>query len=182
MVDCSKFQELVELARIEAKQTPLDMAIAKHAFDAIAAATKKLRDPFDLWTAIDEQIGQAEVPALQNVLIELRTYYLAAMKAALIDDVEQAFKQSEDDGWIKWMETLAKAISVFRFRFAIGFCKAPFLLPDPKKREAENIREAVSCMSQARWPEAYETLGFIAKQEFLPEAIRAHLYVMCGQI
>jgi type III secretory pathway component EscV/tetratricopeptide (TPR) repeat protein len=182
MLDSSKFQGFVDVAREMAERAHVEIAAANRAFEALRSASRKPDGPFELWTAIDEQIGRAEAPALQNVLIELRARYVFALNAALIDDVERALQRSLDAGWTKWLEAVAETISLFRLRFAIGLCEAPFAFPNSKRAEAEKIRTAVSRMSQARWPEAYETLDLVAKQEFLPDAIRAKLLVICGQI
>ena len=134
------------------------------------------------WDAIEEQIRKAEDRGLQRKPVEVRTRFLDRMFPAVIGEIEQTFGKSSDEGWKLWLTTLADAITMFRFDFCTRLCERSFLFPESTKRAFEDLKKAVRCMRQSRWPEAYEQLDYLAGQDFLSVVTRARLSVIMGQI
>ena len=96
--------------------------LAREAVDPILADIRSsLRDRenlFDLWNAIDEQIGKATSPDVINKLKTFRTWFEDEMFVAVKSAVDAGFKQSPEQGWETWFGFLAEATTRFRFSFA----------------------------------------------------------------
>jgi type III secretory pathway component EscV/Tfp pilus assembly protein PilF len=175
-------REIIDASRAAAERAHVDMDVADKALDTIRASGTESLSLFDLWAAIDEQIGKAEAPGLQQQLIALRVRFIDAIIAAEVARIEEAFKQSPDVGWNAWLITLAEAVTLFRFGFSARLCEHLFPLQESKKQVVENFRKAVRCMYQSRWPEAYDQLDYLTRQDVLPVVTQARLLVMLGQI
>jgi type III secretory pathway component EscV/Tfp pilus assembly protein PilF len=181
MSETVDIRKLVEISLTAADAT-VGQEVAAKALNVICAAHAEGQGAFDLWATIDEQIGKAEAPELQQHLIKLRTRFEEELLIAEISRLEQAFNRGPDAGWKAWLITLAEAITLFRLRFASRLCEHAFPFQETNKQSLENLRKAVRCMSQSRWREAYEQLDFLTRQEFLPAATRAKVDVVLGQI
>ncbi|HSE36033.1 MAG TPA: FHIPEP family type III secretion protein, partial [Blastocatellia bacterium] len=178
-VDIAK---LIDSSRAFAERTRVDMEAANNALNAIRATAADNQNPFDLWTAIDEQIGKATEPALRRQLIEFRSQFETEMFITEAARVESSFRQGPDAGWNAWLLTLAEGITRFRFRFSTRLCEHPFPFQESANHDLENIRKAVRSTNQGRWPEAYDPIEYLANQAALPDAIQARLFVILGQI
>lgn len=174
--------KLVDSCRIFGERTRVDLEAANRALNAISSAAADSQNPFDLWTAIDEQIGKAKEPALRRQLIDLRSRFEEEMFTSEAARVDSSFKQGPDAGWNAWLLTLAEAITRFRFGFSARLCERPFPFQESDNHDLRNIRKAVRCTNQGRWPEAYDQLDYLANQVTLPDQIRAKLFVILGQI
>jgi type III secretory pathway component EscV/tetratricopeptide (TPR) repeat protein len=178
-VDISK---LIDLSVTAAADASAGKGIPDTLLDAIRAAHADGPGAFDLWTTIDGEIGKAKAPELQQQLIKLRTRFEEELLMAEVKRVEQAFHKEPDAGWKTLLVTLAEAITQFRLRFAGRLCEHACPFQETNRQSLENLSKAVRCMSQSRWPEAYDQLDFLAKQEFLPTGTKAKLLAMLGQI
>ena len=169
-------------SNLRAAGASLDKDAIDKALNSIRAAQADGQDVFDLWATIDEQVGKAQAPELQQYLITLRTRFEEELLIAEIERLERIFKHGPEAGWKAWLITLAQAITLFRLRFANDLCEHAFPFHETRKQSVPNLRKAVRCMSQSRWPEAYEQLDFLARQEFLPAGTRAKVLVTLGEI
>ncbi len=173
-------RELVEACRAAAERAHVDMDATAKALDAINACPSD--SPFDLWAAIDLQIGKAETAGLRRQLLELRGRFIDSLTAGEMARIEKAFNQSPETGWRVWLTTLAEAITRFRHGFAMRLCEHPFPFQELQGEALGSLQKGVRCMYQGRWPEAYDQFDYLARQEFISMAIRARLLVTLGQI
>lgn len=174
-------RKLADARRAAAKHAGVSEDVANKALDAICDAGADSENAFDLWDAIDEQIGKAQAPGLQEQLIELRTHFEEEMFLAEISRLDTAFNKGPDAGWKEWLTTLAETIVRFRLPFSQSLCAHLFPFSESNTQALENLRKAVRCMFQSRWPETYEQVDYLTKLDFLPAVTRARLCVIAGK-
>jgi type III secretory pathway component EscV/Tfp pilus assembly protein PilF len=176
--------DFVGIAR--AKVGTAEFDVAEAAFASLVTSSSSAENSFDIWNAIDREIGKAfGIAPLQTVLVELRANYISALLIRSIEDFKQACKRSPDDGWDRWVIASAEAISRFRLQFARDLCQPEYSFPHSRKDAYLKIRQGTSLMLQGRWPEAYEAchaLDILAGQTELAAATKANLKVICGEI
>ncbi|MEA2163155.1 MAG: hypothetical protein QOK37_1282 [Thermoanaerobaculia bacterium] len=165
-------QVLFAAARAATERSHADPAM-KDVFDTMAE--KAALDPFDFWNALDDQIGRAVDPALQQRLIALRSSYVDQF-------IESECRRLQKAGWGAFLAALAETITRFRLDFALRLCECPLKLDEPERRRLDGIRDAVQAMRSARWPRGYRLLSELATLEYLPHILRAQLLVILGQI
>ena len=184
MTELFDFRKLLDVSGATAERAPVDMEIVNKALDAISYGGAESDSFFDIWARIDEQIGKAyKTPGGQRRLIELRARFMDEMIVAEATRIENAFTQSAHAGWNAWLMTVAEAITLFRFRFITRLCEEhSFPFGESNRGTVKGIGKAVRCMSQGRWPEAYDQLDNLAKNDVLPDVIRAKLIVTLGEV
>lgn len=155
------------------------MGAASEALSAILAAGP--RGLFDVWDAIDDQIGKAKAPGLRERLIELRARFAERAGAAEVGRLKKVLAQSPDDAWTAWQIALADSISHFRHVLSAQLAAFGFELPG-RADEASEVVRAVQCMRQDRWPEAYDQIEKLSARPFLPTELRGKLLCVLGQI
>ena len=179
MSETFDIQQLVESSRTASAPMHADMDVANVALDFILSAGSK--GEFSLWDAIDEQIGKAEAPGLKERLIALRVRFVEKVVADNVARLETVFTRSPDEGWKAWQTTLAEAIANFRTELGIPLCERAFPFQGHEGR-ARELTKAVRWIRQGRWPEAYEQIEKLAREDFLPVATGAKLLVILGEI
>jgi type III secretory pathway component EscV/tetratricopeptide (TPR) repeat protein len=180
VIEPTDIRELVEDCRAAVERDRVDIDAGAKALDAISACP--VDRPFDLWAAIDQQIGEAEAAGLRRRLMELRGRFIDVLTSAEVARLEKAFKQSPETGWRAWLTALAEAITKFRHGFATRLCEHPFPFQESQREALENLQRAVRRMYKGRWPEAYDQVDYLARQEFIPVPIRTGLLDILGQI
>jgi tetratricopeptide (TPR) repeat protein len=173
-------QELVNACRAAAERAHVDMALAGKALDTIGAG--KTEDLYDLWAVIDEQIGKAETSDLREQLVGLRARFIDEAAASEIARLDKEFEQSAEAGWKAWLIAIARAISLFHLGFSLRLCEPGLPFRERERQRLDKLRIAIGRMKQARWPEAYDELDYLAGHKFLPKDIQARLLVALGQI
>ena len=172
-------RDLVEGSRAALASTRSNVGAASGALSAILAAGS--RGLFDVWDAIDEQIGKAKAPGLPERLIELRARFAERAGAAEVGRLEKVLAQSPDDAWTAWQIALADSIS--RFRDALSARLAAFGLALPgRAAEASEVVRAVQYIRQRRWPEVYDQIEKLSARPFMPTELRAKLLCILGQV
>ena len=136
---------------------------------------------FDLWAAIDNQVGSAQSD-LQNSLLDFRSSFENECLNAAVIRIEKAFAQSPEDGWREWLKTLAEALSNFRLIFSKRLFEPRFPFRETDREYVEQLRTAVSYMSRGQWMESYKYLNYLSEHDWLPAAARGRLLSILGQI
>jgi tetratricopeptide (TPR) repeat protein len=173
----------VEATRRAAQRAGLDPKNIDKALGEIGAAAVRGGGIFELWSAIDREIGKtSEVPILHRLLKELRSSVQEGSISAEIRRLKRIIEQSPDRGWREWVTTQAQGIVAFRFDFCLRVGEGHDLIPATNKPMAEELYTAVRHMCQKRWVEAYGALTQLAEVEFLPDRDRARLFSILGLI
>ena len=159
-----------------------DASIADAALHAIRTEFDASSDLFDRHRAISAQIGGTASGGLRRMLMQLRDEFETQIRDTAVGEILQAFALSLEDGWRAWLTKLAAAVSVFHHRHSLRLCEHPFPFDGSRKQRVVELRQAVECMLQSRWDEAYEQIAFLSKQESLPDLVRARLVIIAGQI
>ena len=177
-----EIQNLVDASYHEAKLANAKMRDVTSALDMIQSYSLKQKSIFELWDAIDEQIGQAEAERLQPILITLRNRFETQLISSEINFLEKVFEDSLNTGWKEWLKIIAEAISYFRLQLCYSLCDIAFPFPVKKNKIVEKIRIASKYMLYGRWSEAYDQIKYLAELDLLPKKTRANLFVIAGEI
>lgn len=175
-------KRLLDSSRAAAEQAGMDPDSAKDSSDAIHSAAANTQSPFEVWSAIDVQIGKEDIPDLQRQLIKFRSCFESELFAAQTSRIEKALQQGPDVGWNYWLTIVAEAITSSRLGFAMRLSERDFPFSESHKEAAKNISKAIHCLYQERWAEAYDQLDYLASQDFLPPVTRAILIVVLASI
>jgi tetratricopeptide (TPR) repeat protein len=148
-------------------------------FISIAESNNNL---FEVWNAIDEQIGKNFQSELELPLIELRKIFID--KSVIIEKnrIDEEFKISIEKGWQEWILLISTSICNFRNIFQSKFCQFEFPFPDDKIDVIKKIKKSIDYIDQRYWAGAYEIIEYIVNQDFIPNKIKLELYVILGEI
>jgi type III secretory pathway component EscV/Tfp pilus assembly protein PilF len=182
MTETPDARRILDACRAAAERAGLTFDTARGGLDALDAAAARAADPFDLWVAVDDEVGRAETPEERRRLAEFRSHFVEELFAAEAKRTEEAFRRGGEAGWESWTATLAAALAAFRHLFAARWCGHGFPFTESQRESVEGWAEAVRRMHQARWPEAYRRLSALARTESLPALVRARLFVILAQI
>ena len=172
-------RDLVEVSRAALASMGSNVDAASGALSAILAAGS--RGLFDVWDAIDEQIGKAEAPGLRERLIELRARFAERAGAAEVGRLEKVLAQSPG----RRLDRVADRARQFDLPFS-GRTQRAAGSVRPRASgagdEASEVVRAVQCMRQGRWPEAYDQIEKLSARPFLPTELRARLLGVLGLV
>jgi type III secretory pathway component EscV/tetratricopeptide (TPR) repeat protein len=175
-------RKLTEASRTAAKQAGVNEDFLNQALETICAADGANRSLFDIQAAINDQIGRAKTPELQQQLIKLRTEFEKEMLRTATSRIERAFKQGPEAGRQAWLTTMAEAITRFQITFCQNLCAFSFPFAESDKQTLERLQKTVRLMLQVRWAEAYEQIDELTRLPFLPVETQARLFVIAGEI
>jgi type III secretory pathway component EscV/tetratricopeptide (TPR) repeat protein len=183
MIERFEITGLLNASREEAAgRAHVDIGTVDTALGAIREVAARNVNVFELWDAIDEQIGKADTPKLRQLLAELRTRFEEYIRTSEVDRLKHLYGSSPDRGWREWLITIVQAITNFRLNLCIKLCEDSSFISGSDRQALGNIHRAVRYMAQQGWIEAYEQLDQLAALEFLPDASRGRLLMLLGQI
>src|SRR5438132_14403269 len=86
----------------EAALAMVNMRSATEAFESISETNSLGKNCFEVWDAIDDQIGKCEDAKLQHELINLRTRFENLVKTNEVARLQAAFTTNQDKSWPDW--------------------------------------------------------------------------------
>lgn len=173
---------LLEASRNAAERAGIDAGLINDRLDGAHRTLTDGQGPFDLWAAINEQIGIEQDPNLRRELVEFRTIFEEELLKSVLAQVEQAFAKSAQDGWQALLTSLSEAVTRFRATFSMRLLASRFPVRTADEPVLKRLQEFVRLMFQSRWPEAYDGFHYLANLDFLSTKVRARLLVILGQI
>jgi type III secretory pathway component EscV/tetratricopeptide (TPR) repeat protein len=135
----------------------------------------------DIWQSLDDQVGHSTDGAERETLIARRSRVIDELTAAHIITLAEAARRAPDRVSNEWLESIARAVSLFRLRLAFTLASHDDLAPRADATVAL-IRQGTHAMLQSRWIEAYEAVRKLSEVKHLPDLVRARLLVVLGQI
>ncbi len=164
----------------DAVRAGCDMRATAQALETVRAALVGPVDLFRTWAVLDDQIGRAGVPPLQDVLVAVRANFLGQLNECLVGELEPAFASDPAAAWVRWLELYATALGEWRVRFCDDLARLPLAFPahDPP---IEMIRKWTGLALQERWPEVYQWICWLAESGVSAET-RARMHELAGKI
>jgi tetratricopeptide (TPR) repeat protein len=135
---------------------------------------------FEVWNALDDEIGRTEDCGLRQILCRLRNKLINNVVTRDIKRLEPLLSQQLTEGWKEWLGTLAEAISYGRWRFALELASIRF--PMPLADRNIGLRDGISCVVQDRWDEACELFVRLGNEESLSPELRAWMYCIAARV
>lgn len=154
---------------------------ASSAMKAIRESAEK-RDPFELWDAIDAEIGKSSFPGLLSQLIKFRSAYQEHLAASILGEVTNSLTKSKSAAWQTWAAFVARSVSLFRFWLTERLCAAPIQFEEEAEELARKIRKVAPLLAQDRWPEVRSAIEGLAGLEFLEPRVRGELLTTIAEI
>jgi flagellar biosynthesis component FlhA/lipopolysaccharide biosynthesis regulator YciM len=178
-----QFDELIEPIRTTESFVRLETALTSPALDKLRGEFKSLSDQFDRHCALCAQIGATNNADLRDLLIQVRERLEAEMFRAATDEIQEASARSLEEGWRTFLANIATAVaSASALGHALRLSTQSFPFDALRKDALAELREAIECMLDDRWDEAYEQIEWLAQQDYLPIPDRATLLSWIGQI
>jgi tetratricopeptide (TPR) repeat protein len=137
---------------------------------------------FDVWDAIDQQIGLADEAALQRTLIGLRGRFADAVVAYELTRRRRALEADAEAGWRDWLRTFAETLDQWRWALLNALAETELPFPANAASEVESIRRWTWLAARDRWPEADPLLRYLGSLEFLPPALQGAMHVYSAQV
>src|SRR6516165_7776306 len=124
-------------------------------------------DCFELWDAIDGEIGKAGAGVLQSLLIELRKQFQEQLIASMTDEIAAAFRRSPEAGWKEWTRFQAESLCRLRVSVTKRVAEQVFPFPEDKKKQVDEFKAAAPKYSRRLWDEVVGVVGELAEMEFV---------------
>ncbi len=137
---------------------------------------------FQLWDAIEEQIGKNYKQKDQPALIKLREKYIGQLFIYEKNRLDTIFKESSEKGWQEWIILMAKSITQFKNTFQTKFCEFDFPFPADKIERVNVLKKAIHYITQGYWAGVYESVEYLAGFDYLQPGIKSELFVMLAEI
>lgn len=137
---------------------------------------------FQLWDAIEEQIGKHYKHKDQPALIKLREKYIESLFIHEKNRLDTIFKASSEKGWQEWIILIAKSITQFKYIFQSKFCEFEFPFPGDKIEGVKFLKKAIQYIIQGYWAGAYEPVEYLTGFDFLQPGIKSVLFVILADI
>ena len=138
-------------------------------------------DCFELWDAIDGEIGKAGAGVLQSLLIELRKQFQEQLIASMTDEIAAAFRRSPEAGWKEWTRFQAESLCRLRVSVTKRVAEQVFPFPEDKKKQVEEFKAAAPKYSRRLWDKVVGVVGALAEMEFVEPVVRARLRVILAE-
>jgi len=170
-------------AYFDAAQVGADMRNVANVLETIRAQLAQATEPYGVWTALDDQLGIADLDRFVPALRKLAGAFQSAVISADVARLRKSFAEDRDQGWNDWLDAYARSFDPGGWRGAYGAAIAQQALsfsPYPDWT-VERIQKAARAVYDERWPEAYDWFVFLA-QGNLPAEFRARFFAMLAEI
>jgi tetratricopeptide (TPR) repeat protein len=175
---------LLHLVADAYRAAALDGANMRRAAEALEAIRSAAPPDayFDIWAAIDKQIGLADEAALQRTLNDLRADYAKAAIDHELTNRKRALTKDPDEGWRDWLRAFADALDHWRWQLLFALAKAPLPFPSGVSDDVEQIGNWTRLAFHDRWPEANGLLLYFGALDFLPNPLRGSITAYAAQV
>jgi tetratricopeptide (TPR) repeat protein len=175
---------LIHLVADAYRTAVLEGANMRRATDALEAIRNSAPPAkyFDVWKAIDRQIGLADESALRRTLMGFRVRFADAVAVDELARLEGALAADEDKGWVAWLRCYANALDNWRWVLVTRLTEATLPFGSKAASDVENFRDWARLAAYDRWPEANELLLYLGSSDVLSNTLRASMYVYSAQV
>jgi tetratricopeptide (TPR) repeat protein len=170
-------------AYFEAAQAGADMRNVANVLETLRSHLAQAKDPYEVWAALGDQIGSADLDRFVPALVKLAEAFQSAVIDGDVAELHKAFAKDREHGWSRWLDAYARSFDAAGWRpfYAAAIAQGALVYSPYPDWTVERIREAVLAVKDGRWAETYDWFLFLAERE-LPIEYRARFFAVAAEI
>jgi tetratricopeptide (TPR) repeat protein len=159
-----------------------NMRSAMEVLESLRAQMLLGSDFYQVWDAMEAQIGMADPDTLQPVLVGLRNRFVDHVCSKVVARLQAAFERNIENGWREWLRTYAEALSAWRLELCRALIQADFPWAELRVPMADALPRLTQYLWWEQWPSTYELFVYLAQHVPISDVQRAKLLVEAAAI